>query len=979
ARNHKARNLKARNLTRNLKARNLKARNLKARNLKARNLKARNLKARNFKARNLKACNLKSRTSRHATISPFRSSSLSSTKFPSVSHMDIFRRRIIFEEFTQRDEEYDALKIKYRPINEILGTSSDGKPQEASANSLANNSGILHEDVVDQNRLGHALPIGPGLINRKNTCYLNSVLQCLAYTPPLANVLMSGEHGKACKWTVFYTLHRQISLGMELEGHVARIFSGKSGAAFYPDNIVRNLNRKQHFLACFKYGSERVEKLPSEEDAHEFMRHLLDAAAKKPDVIHQIFGGALRSQVKCIECRRESNKFDSILDLSLDVANVGSIGEALTEYTRPEFLIEDNQYRCEGWVVSECLSMVDARKQMTIHHAPMVLAVHLKRFQFGGYSQFGMDGEKIDKHIEFSETLDLHEHVSPGQESDIGLYRLYAVLVHVGASCTSGHYHCFIKGSDSEWYSMNDTSVKPVSLTTVLRQRAYMLFYAQESRGQVVVAQPQGVKRNLESITDSDSETNGSAPKHAKIEPGKVGEVAKRYSSAPSVIYRRGRTAATWSEVVAMERGRMRTTSPADAGQDRCHATSKSPVVAVNNERMRATTKSAMVDANKEKDQKPAKPPVCAGNNERSPATTKSEDQKPAKSPLYRATTKSATVDTSEEDDQKPARSPLYARNNKSSRATTKSATVDTSEEDDQKPAKSPLYARNNKRSRATTKSATVDTSVEEDQKPAKSPLYARNKMSRATTKSATVDTSEEDDQKPAMSPVYTGNKGDQAPTKSRVVAENRDRGQTPTLSPVIRKPIVTEADCKDTTSTTISRANDFNSLLLTHSLPPSIDDAYAIQAPTAVGSDRLAVMSLDLSRQPLREPVTTTYSSVLDNENRRTVKRKREEELEPSFIEDLRNVSGEAKANIVEKGNVEIVVNYNDKKESKRVKVKSEAECEESLVEKDTKLEVGLPKGQAAVFVNTLPLPTKIRQRRVTSNLRVQEAPVTI
>ncbi|RUP03759.1 hypothetical protein BC936DRAFT_140571, partial [Jimgerdemannia flammicorona] len=312
-----------------------------------------------------------------------------------------------------------------------------------------------------------------------------------------------------------------------------------------------------------------------------------------------------------------------------------------------------------------------------------------------------------------------------------------------------------------------------------------------------------------------------------------------------------------------------------------------------------------------------------------------------------RATTKSATVDTSEEDDQKPAKSPLYARNNKRSRATTKSATVDTSEEDDQKPARSPLYARNNKSSRATTESATVDTSEEDDQKPAKSPLYARNKMSRATTKSATVDTSEEDDQKPAMSPVYTGNKGDQAPTKSRVVAENRDRGQTPTLSPVIRKPIVTEADCKDTTSTTISRANDFNSLLLTHSLPPSIDDAYAIQAPTAVGSDRLAVMSLDLSRQPLREPLTTRYSSVLDNENRRTVKRKREEELEPSFVEDLRNVSGKAKANIVEKGNVEIVVNYNDKKESKRVKVKSEAECEESLVEKDTKLEVGLPKGQ--------------------------------
>ncbi|RUP48395.1 hypothetical protein BC936DRAFT_144627 [Jimgerdemannia flammicorona] len=400
------------------------------------------------------------------------------------------------------------------------------------------------------------------------------------------------------------------------------------------------------------------------------------------------------------------------------------------------------------------------------------------------------------------------------------------------------------------------------------------------------------------------------------------------------------------------------------------HASSKSPVVVVNNERKRATTKFAKVDANTEKNQKPAESTVYAGNNERGRATTKSatqrltnneEDQKPAGSLVYtginerrRATTKLATVDANKEEDQKPAKSPLYGRNNERSRATTKSATVDANKEY-QKTAKSSVYAGISVRRRATTKSATVDAIDEEDQAPAKSPLYARNNKRRPTmTKSATVDANKEEDQKPAMSLLYTGNKGDQAPTKSRVVAGNRDRGQTPTLSSVIRKPIMTEADCKDTTSTTSSRANDINSLLLTPSLPPSIGDAYAIQAPIAVGSDRLAVMSLDLSRQPLQEPPSTaTFSSNLNNENRRTVKRKREEELAPLLVEDLRNVSGEAKANMDEKGSVEIVVNYNDKRESKRVKVKSEAAYEESLVEKDTNLEVGLPKGQFEDFVD--------------------------
>ena len=83
----------------------------------------------------------------------------------------------------------------------------------------------------------------------------------------------------------------------------------------------------------------------------------------------QVFGGYLRSQIRCTRasCGFRSNKYDAFLDLSLELRGRSgkSVRGALRAFTAAEILDEDNKWRCDG-----CGRKVRARKQLTIRQAP---------------------------------------------------------------------------------------------------------------------------------------------------------------------------------------------------------------------------------------------------------------------------------------------------------------------------------------------------------------------------------------------------------------------------------------------------------------------------------------------------------------------------------------------------------------------------------------------------------------------------------
>ena len=344
-----------------------------------------------------------------------------------------------------------------------------------------------------------------GFINLGNTCFLNATLQCLVYLPTVCQSLatmtlpITGNSSSSQKFaSILRNLIRQVH-GLETSNQ-----SDKSSSTIAPRHMVNAIP------SLGQIGSKKGYKFRPgrQEDAHEFLIHLIDAmqdgelkaAGVDPTArgwrdslpiprldettfIHRVFGGYLRSQVRCTKCSYRSNTYDPFLDLSLEVSknSCSSILTAFSEFSRKERLDEQNQWRCSG-----CKKHVCATKQLTVFRPPLSLCIQLKRFTYGvgSYGGFhkkmshmsGGGGGKINKSIEFPAKLALP--LSDGRKCE---YNLTGIIVHVGGSSSSGHYTAYVKkplSQSSQWYHMDDSFVEAVSEKTVLQQRdAYILFY----------------------------------------------------------------------------------------------------------------------------------------------------------------------------------------------------------------------------------------------------------------------------------------------------------------------------------------------------------------------------------------------------------------------------------------------------------------------------------------------------------------------
>ncbi|XP_045120610.1 ankycorbin-like isoform X1 [Portunus trituberculatus] len=298
-----------------------------------------------------------------------------------------------------------------------------------------------------------------GIPNLGNTCYINSVVQCLFSITILRDYFTSDAY------------RRDLYRGSELQGQVAAAVCGvfKGLEEGHGERDVRT--RIKHLKEVAGVCSEEF-RGSQQKNAHDFLSSLLNwlhedlTRPSGSSVVTKNFAGSIREVVRCDrsgeEVKRSSRTFTT-LSIPVPRGKAFNLQDLLESHFRPHN---------EEWECPHCRRTHVCRQHTRLIQLPPLLIIHLSRV---GNPR---DGHSKKARVSFPlESLTLQEYMDHRDRSPT--YELFGLVSHQG-TMSAGHYTAFCRSPpDSTWRQYDDDQVSEVPLRRVQAEAdVHVLFYS---------------------------------------------------------------------------------------------------------------------------------------------------------------------------------------------------------------------------------------------------------------------------------------------------------------------------------------------------------------------------------------------------------------------------------------------------------------------------------------------------------------------
>ena len=400
---------------------------------------------------------------------------LAFSPYPNFDRFDQIRRSATLK---LRMKEEARLKELEQTTIQKLQAEGEELWQVVSQEEVANLQGPLAEAIIEEqeNRTSHQ-----GLINLGNSCYANSVIQCLLNISQLKDHVTGEE----------VNTNPESETRGEIANAIRNLFKKMSNGEPGPFRPAEFMEMVKNFRPQFDGHTQ--------EDAYEFLNFLITALEddlnevrgsqrviksfpqldsstaadmawmyvmdRSKSVIQDNFCGQYKTWIEC-PCGFASvpvyEAFSALILPLVDTAQ--SLKDCVVSFLEPE----EVELTCEG-----CQSRTRSLKRTELIRLPRVLVLMVARFGYDYSGRRWKDQRQLDYDLE---EMDFGQHVKGcnGGKNSFQRYSLSGLIEHVGQGIGAGHYIAYCK--DQEWRVFDDARVTPGSVTASKAQ-GYIFFY----------------------------------------------------------------------------------------------------------------------------------------------------------------------------------------------------------------------------------------------------------------------------------------------------------------------------------------------------------------------------------------------------------------------------------------------------------------------------------------------------------------------